>query len=178
MEQEIRWIRAVQRSGSREAADCLIRAYYDEIYRFVYRQVGSREDAMDLTQTIFMAMLRSLPSYDAGRAAFRTWLYRVAANKVIDARRRSGPAAVPLEEAAPAVQEDFTGRVRDRELLRQIEGYVRALDPALQTIFRLRIYAEAPFPEIAAVTGQPESKIKAQYYRLQGRLRKEFGKDV
>ena len=48
----------------------------------------------------------------------------------------------------------------------------------MQTIFRLRIYAEAPFPEIAAVTGQPESKIKAQYYRLLGRLRKEFGKDV
>lgn len=161
-----------------EAADCLIRAYYDEIYRFVYRQVGSRGgcDGSDADHFYgnapVAAVLRRRP--------------RRIPNLALPCRCQQGdrrpaaqrPAAVPLEEAAPAVQEDFTGRVRDRELLRQIEGYVRALDPALQTIFRLRIYAEAPFPEIAAVTGQPESKIKAQYYRLLGRLRKEFGKDV
>lgn len=40
MEQDLKWIRQIQRKGSREAADCLIRAYYDEIYCFVYRQVG------------------------------------------------------------------------------------------------------------------------------------------
>lgn len=61
---------------SRTAADELIRSYYDEIYRFVYRQVGSKDDAMDLTQSIFIAMLRALPGYREERASFRTWLYR------------------------------------------------------------------------------------------------------
>ena len=38
---------------------------------------------MDLPQSIFIAVLHSLPGYRAERASFRTWLYRIAANKVI-----------------------------------------------------------------------------------------------
>ncbi len=69
---EEQWIREIQRKGSRTAADHLIRAHYDEIYHFVYRQTGHKEDAMDLTQSIFLAMLRALPTYRAERGAFRT----------------------------------------------------------------------------------------------------------
>ena len=77
MEQEQTWIRAIQRRNSREAAEQLIQTYYDEIYRFVYRQTGSKEDAMDLTQSVFIAVLRALAGYRAERASFRTWLYRI-----------------------------------------------------------------------------------------------------
>ena len=114
MEQERKWIREIQRHSSREAADRLIRAYYDEIYRFAYRQTGQKEDAMDLTQSIFTAVLRALPGYRAERASFRTWLYRIAANKVIDARRRGGPVQVPLEGVGAAVRGDFIQRIQDR----------------------------------------------------------------
>ena len=153
MEREQTWIRAIQRRNSREAAEQLIQTYYDEIYRFVYRQTGSKEDAMDLTQSVFIAVLRALPGYRAERASFRTWLYRIAANKVIDTR------------------------VHDRALLETIEGYVSGLDPGEQAVFRLRIYGEKTFPEIAAAMGEPEAAVKSRYYRLIGRLRKEFGAD-
>ena len=174
MDQEAKWIRDIQARGSRAAANRLIQAYYDEIYVFVYRQTGHKEDAMDLTQNIFLAVLRSLPSFDGRKASFRTWLYRIAANKVIDARRRIRPDLVPLEDADMPEPEDFTARVRDRMLLEQIEAYVSALEPQVQAVFRLRLYGERSFPEIAAALGQTEAAVKAQYYRLMGRLRKEF----
>lgn len=174
VEQEAKWIRDIQKHGSRTAADRLIQAYYDEIYIFVYRQVGHKEDAMDLTQNIFLAVLRSLPSFDGRKASFRTWLYRVAANKVIDARRRIRPAPAPLEDTELPEPVDFAAQVRDRMLLEQIETYVSALDPQIQAVFRLRLYGEKSFPEIAAALGQTESAVKSQYYRLMGRLRKEF----
>lgn len=141
MDQERKWVRAIQKKGDRQAADRLIRAYYDEIYRFVFRQTGQKEDAMDLTQEIFLAVLGALPAFDPRRASFRTWLYRIAANKVIDARRK-----------------------------------VR-LDPQVQGVFRLRVYGQRTFPEIAQALGQPEAAVKARYYRLMGRLRKEFSRD-
>lgn len=115
MEEERKWIRDIQRRGSRQAADQLVRAYYDEIYRFAVRQTGHKEDAMDLTQTIFLAVLRSLPAFDGRKASFRTWLYR------------------------------------------------------------LRVYGERTFPEVAAALGRPEAAVKTRYYRLMARLRKEFG---
>ena len=80
---------------SRQAAERLVERYYNEIYVFVYRQTGHKEDAMDLTQSIFLAILRALSTYDPKKAAFRTWLYRIAANKVIDA-----PPPVPARDYA------------------------------------------------------------------------------
>ena len=109
VEQERKWIREIQRRGSREAADRLIRVYYDEIYR----QTGNKEDAMDLTQSIFIAVLRAIPSYQPEKASFRTWIYRIAANKVIDARRKNRPSFLPLEEVALPAEEDFIQRIHD-----------------------------------------------------------------
>jgi RNA polymerase sigma-70 factor (ECF subfamily) len=174
VDQEQKWIRAIQRRGSRRAAEELVDAYYDEIYRFACRQTGDREDAMDLTQNIFLAVLRALSTYDRRRAGFRTWLYRIAANKAVDARRRAGPATVPIDELDLPAAEDFAMAVQDRELLERIESYVSGLDPGIQAVFRLHLYGEKSFPEIAAILDQSESAVKSQYYRLLGRLRKEF----
>ena len=174
MDQEQKWIRAIQRRGSRRAAEELVDAYYDEIYRFACRQTGDREDAMDLTQNIFLAVLRALSTYDRRRAGFRTWLYRIAANKAVYARRRAGPVTVPIDELDLPAAEDFAMAVQDRELLERIESYVSGLDPGIQAVFRLHLYGEKSFPEIAAILDQSESAVKSQYYRLLGRLRKEF----
>ena len=174
MDQEDKWIRDLQRNGSREAAERLVERYYNEIYVFAYRQTGQKEEAMDLTQSIFLAVLRAVPTYDRRKAAFRTWLYRIAANKTIDARRRYRPAVVPLEAVELPAQEDFIARIHDRELLERIERYVSGLDASSQSVFRLRLYGEQSFREIAAALGQSETAVKSQYYRLLERIRKEF----
>ena len=174
MEQETKWIRDIQKHNSRTAAEALISAYYDEIYRFTYRQTGNREDAMDLTQNIFLAVLRAIHNYNGKKSAFRTWLYRIAVNKTIDQRRKLRPGQVSLEDMDLPDPEDFAAQVRDRALLEEIESYVSTLSPQIQAIFRLRLYGEQSFPEIAATLGEKEATVKSQYYRLMGRLRKEF----
>ena len=73
-------------------------------------------------------------------------------------------------------EEDFTTQIQNRALLEQIEAYVSGLEPQTQAVFRLRIYGEKTFPEIAALE-EPEAAVKSCYYRLMGRLRKEFGAD-
>lgn len=175
MGEEQKWIRDIQRRGSRQAADKLVRAYYDEIYRFAYRQLGHKEDALDLTQNIFLAVLRALPTFDGRKASFRTWLYRIAAHKAIDCRRKVRGNVLPLEETEVPDQTDFAAQVQDRDLLDRLEAYVAQLDPDTQAVYRLRIYGERTFPEIAAILGQPEAAVKTRYYRLMTRLRKEFG---
>ena len=170
---EHQWIHAIQKGDKRYLED-IAEKYYDDIFRFCAFQTGSREDAMDLTQNIFLAVLRALPAFDRKKAGFRTWLYRIAANKAVDARRRAGPATVPIDELVLPAAEDFAMAVQDRELLERIESYVSGLDPGIQAVFRLRLYGEKSFPEIAAILDQSESAVKSQYYRLLGRLRKEF----
>src|SRR5690606_15048244 len=84
LEEEIRLIRKIQRTGNPLAADKLIRKYFDEIYVYVYKQTSDKEAALDLTQNIFIAVLQSLANYDAKQGSFRTWLYRIAKYKTID----------------------------------------------------------------------------------------------
>lgn len=175
MKQEDKWIRDIQKRGSRKAANQLIHAYYDEIYVFVYQQTGVKEDAMDLTQDIFIAVLHSLASFDPRKASFRTWLYRIATNKVIDARRKRTIQTVPIDDMEPEDTSDFTSQIQDRTLLNQIESRISELDLLAQAVYRLRLYGDKSFPEIASILNEQEAAVKARYYRLMGRLRKEFG---
>ena len=68
----------------------------------------------------------------------------------------------------------FAAQIQDRALLEEIESYVSALSPQVQAIFRLRVYGERSFPEIAAALGEKEAAVKTRYYRLMCQLRKEF----
>ena len=178
MEQELKWIHAIVRRGSPKAADALVRAYYDEIYKFVYWQVGNREDALDVTQECMISALRSLLSYDPEKSGFRTWLHRVASHKVIDLRRKAGNVQVAADTDADVQEmadaEDFTEQIQNRELLERVEQFVCGMSPSQQEVFRLRVYAGCSFPEIAAALAQPEAAVKARYYRMIAAVRKEF----
>ena len=92
-QQEQKWINGIRLFGSKKDADQLVRSYYDEIYIFVFRQINDAEKALDLTQDIFISMLQSIPAYKKQMASFRTWLYRIATNKVIDYRKKYVPIA-------------------------------------------------------------------------------------
>ena len=86
-QQEQKWIRRIKLFGSKKDADQLVRSYYDEIYIFVFRQINDTEKALDLTQDIFISLLQSIAAYRKQMASFRTWLYRIATNKVTDYRK-------------------------------------------------------------------------------------------
>ena len=178
MEQELKWIHAIVRRGSPKAADALVRAYYDEIYKFVYWQVGNREDALDVTQECMISALRSLLSYDPEKSGFRTWQHRVASHKVIDLRRKAGNVQVAADTDADVQEmadaEDFTEQIQNRELLERVEQFVCGMSPSQQEVFRLRVYAGCSFPEIAAALAEPEAAVKARYYRMIAAVRKEF----
>ena len=84
MHSENQLIRKVRKNGDRQAADELVNRYYREIYAFAYRQTTDMELAMDLTQEIFIAVLKGISTFDERKAKFRTWLYTIASNKITD----------------------------------------------------------------------------------------------
>src|SRR3954463_8792742 len=84
------------RSGDEEAFRALTEPYRREIEVHCYRILGSAQDAEDLVQETFLAAWRGLDSFE-GRASVRTWLYRIATNRCLnalrDASRRPGAAS-------------------------------------------------------------------------------------
>ena len=67
------------------AFDTLYSRYVDPVYRYCHVRLGSREAAEDATSAIFLKALAGLDAYRPGN--FPAWLFRIAANVVIDVRR-------------------------------------------------------------------------------------------
>lgn len=159
------------------AADQLVRHYYDDIYRFVRRQVANDDIALDLTQEVFISMLRSIEHYEARKGAtFQTWLYRIATNKLIDWYRSRAYRNQPLtlDGIEPVDDTDFTRLLESTELIEQVFTFMGDLPPDTQKIFRLHLFGGYTFREIADMIDLAEGSVKSRYYRLIRQLGKEF----
>lgn len=178
MQEEQSLIRKVQKYGNHAAADTLVRKYYDEIFRFIRKQIQNEAEALDITQETFIGLLRTIQHYDAKSASFRTWLYKIATNKLIDYYRSRANKILfeplILGEIEPIDESDFTKQIQDGMIADEICEYVGRLSPDIQKIFRLHIWGEYTFKEIAETMALPESSVKSKYYRLIHLLRKEF----
>lgn len=177
MQDEWKWIKRIQKKQSRKDAEQLIRKYYDEIYIYVYRQTGNKEDSLDLTQEIFIAVLRSIGTYQPDKASFRTWLYRIATNKIIDERRKRHPEFLDIENIEVPEEMDYLQQSEHRYLLGKIDAYVSGQGSPAEQIFRLRLYQNLTFSAIGRMLGMPEATVKTRYHRLCQKIRKEFGNE-
>src|SRR5512145_278668 len=74
------------KDGNRDALEALIRRHQGWIYNIALRMVYFPEDAEDVTQEILIKLLTSLSSFE-GKSRFRTWLYRIVVNHVLNMKR-------------------------------------------------------------------------------------------
>src|SRR5579872_445005 len=74
------------RAGDRKALEDLIERHQDWIYNTALRMLFHPQDAEDATQEILVKVLTRLSSFE-GRSSFRTWLYRIVVNHVLNMRR-------------------------------------------------------------------------------------------
>ena len=167
-------------AGDQAAWDAVIGAYWKRVFNIAYKFVGRYDDAEDLTQEIFVRLLRALPTYDR-RANFDTWLTRVSRNHCIDHYRRArrenerfthdvDPDQLGLEDPlrrpdAKLEKEDQVGLVR-RALAR--------LSPTLRDAVALRDVHDLSYQEIAERLQLPEGTVKSRI----NRGRKELGKHL
>lgn len=83
-------VRRVQ-SGSQEALELLIKRHQRWIYNIVLRMIYHPQDAEDATQEILIKLITKLSTFE-GKSSFRTWLYRMVVNHVLNIKRgRSEP---------------------------------------------------------------------------------------
>lgn len=162
------WIYDIKYKSDSDAANRLVSMYYKEIYGYVYKQTVDKELAKDLTQEIFMNMLRSIDSFDENKASFRTWMYRLATFRIVDYYRsklfKQQIKTDELNEEIFQILDDFTIQLEYKQDVERVIDLVNLMDTSTQQIFRLKLFADYTFGEIAALLQINESTVKTKYY--------------
>lgn len=77
------------KDGDRDALETLILRHQAWIYNIALRMVFQPQDAEEVTQEVLIKAITSLSTFEGG-SRFRTWLYRITANHVLNMKRRGG----------------------------------------------------------------------------------------
>ncbi len=171
------------RSGNAEAFGSIVRKYQDRIFNLSYRLLSDFEEARDMTQATFIKAFESLDRFK-GASAFYTWLYRIALNMALDARkaksRRPRMIVEELDELAVGSSRSRlgnpepvapVGRLISEEQLKRIVGAIDELDDAHRTVVVLRDIEGLDYRGIADVTELPIGTIKSRLHRARLMLR-------
>jgi RNA polymerase sigma-70 factor (ECF subfamily) len=165
-EMETERIAAAQKNP--EAFSDLYRAYVRPMFRFLYNRVGSADEAQELTSSVFLAAVESLPRY-RHRGKFAAWLFSIARRKVSDYYRRRQP--FPLEEIRHLPgEDDVAAQVSRRDEILRMKERIAALDEDEREWIHLHFAAELTYAEMAALLGKKEEAVKKAMQRLLSRL--------
>jgi RNA polymerase sigma-70 factor, ECF subfamily len=149
--------------------------YVDPVYRYCLRRLGHPEAAADATGQVFAKALAALPAYRDEAPSFRSWLFAIAHNVLVDETRARRPtvvltAATDLASADPSPEE----QVLTAEVGRTIRGLLSQLSPDQQRVMELRL-AGLTGPEIAVSLGRSLGSVKIAQVRAIARLRTALG---
>jgi RNA polymerase sigma-70 factor, ECF subfamily len=166
------------RRGDRDAFRLLYEAYKDRVYSIAfYFFHGDRETAGDVTQQVFLKLMREIGKF-RGDAAFSTWLYRLVVNACVDRSRRGRTDAA---SADPAVLDGLPASVPSHEetfargeLAGPVQAAIASLPAKLKAAILLRYFDELSYTDMATAlncsVGTVASRLSRGHRLLAKRL--------
>ncbi len=163
--------------GNADAFEALYQRYKGPLYRFILRQ-SAPQFADELFQDIWLKVISSRTSYKV-KAAFKTWLFRIARNRIIDHYRRQNIR--PLDNHSDALSS-----IRDTEQVQpenqlesrhQHEHLMRAITQLpndQREVFLLKEEAGFSIDEIADITGVSHEAAKSRLRYAMKKLRQQL----
>jgi RNA polymerase sigma-70 factor (ECF subfamily) len=152
----------------RSAFDVLYRRYLDRVYGYAFYQLRDHHDAEDATERTFLAALRALPEFRSEGATFRAWLFRIAHNTIVNARRsrfrrRTEPLPDGMERIAPNA--DPAGLVLEADETRRVLRAVAELAEDRRQVILLRFVDGLSSREIGQVMDRSEGAARVLLHR-------------
>ena len=150
----------------REAFECIVKEYSEQLYWQIRRLVFSHDDANDILQNTFIKAWINI-DYFRGDAKMSTWLYRIALNECLTFLNKQRAANhLSIDEA-------------DKELLNKLESdtyfdgddtqkiflqAIHTLPEKQQIVFNLKYFKEMKYEEISEIVGTSIGALKASYH--------------
>jgi RNA polymerase sigma-70 factor, ECF subfamily len=161
--------------GDMLAFDGLYARYAPRLFGFLRPQLPTRADAEDVFHESLLATLEN-DEVAFDRGSFRTWLYRIARNLVLNRIRSQGRGEDAMAKLAPLVDDPPPGadeRAAQGQMLRALDGAVARLPSTLSEIYHLRS-SGLSYEDMALVLGIPLGTLKSRMNQMVNVLREEL----
>jgi len=170
-------------AGETDSFPILVERYEARVYSIVYGIMGSRDEAEDLSQEVFIKVYENLGHFK-GKSKFYTWIYRITVNVCLSAQRKksqsnriismsrlsgvsANPGEVELADETFSPQKVF----KDRELASKIQLAINSLPGILRITFILREFEDLSYRELARIFRCSMGTVKSRLSRARESLR-------
>jgi RNA polymerase sigma-70 factor (ECF subfamily) len=166
------------RAGEAALFEVLMRRYNQRLFRAARAILGDDHEAEDVLQEAWVRAYAHLGGF-AGRAAFSTWVTKIAVHEAFARRRQrkryepTAPTDLALERPEPAAN-DPERAAAGRELAARIEQAIDALPEELRVVFMLRAVEEMSVADTAQCLDIPEATVKTRLFRARGHLERHL----
>ncbi|PIU08741.1 MAG: hypothetical protein COT31_02185 [Candidatus Moranbacteria bacterium CG08_land_8_20_14_0_20_34_16] len=165
--------------------DEIIDRYQGKLFAYLYRLMGSKEDADDVLQDVFLKAYENLKSYDPKRK-FSSWIYRISHNEAVNYIRRKSlkkfiswenivmsKDKLEMSNSENGADKIFLKKERKQELERALEK----LPFKYRQILLLRYFSEKSYQEISEILAKPINTVGTLISRAKEKLYFEMKKE-
>lgn len=154
--------------------------HYLDVYRFLVSFSGNPNDAEDLTQEVFIRVLKNLPNFKS-RNNLKTWIFSIAKHVAVDHYRKKRFASIFKEgffnqfKSNDKMPEE---ELEISEMKKVVHGAISKLKPHYRAVIILRGINEFSIRETSEILQCSESKVKVDYHRALKDLKRKLNIDV
>ncbi len=166
--------------GKKEAFEMIVRKYQAPIINYLARMIGEYQQAVDLSQEVFVKAYFSISKFDF-RYKFSSWLFKIASNLCIDMWRKRKVKTISLDQSLSQQDELYIQvangkpspieKYERKQIAKKIEKAIKQLPPTLKELFILRHINELSYQEIAQIKDMPIGSVKNKVFRAKERLK-------
>jgi RNA polymerase sigma-70 factor, ECF subfamily len=165
-------------AGERRAFELVYHRYQQVVYRFARAMTGCRDAAEDVTQEVFIALIKELPRYDPARAGFTTYLYGIARN-LSRARWRRTQRRLALEAIGLERRRTSDGPfelIERAQVALQVQRALRGLPLRYREVIVLCDLHGLAYAEAALVVRSSVGGVRARLHRARHLLRRKLSR--
>lgn len=165
--------------GNNAAMELLVRQNYSMVQSFIYRLIGDYNLSYDITQEVFIKMMKNLKRFKIENCNFKSWILKIASNTCKDYFKSNAykqrNETKDIDDLNIKDDKNVIDILEKNEKRKAVKEAVMSLSENQREAVILKYYHDLKIKEIACVTGQNENTVKSRLFNGMKNLKKIIG---
>ena len=156
-------------NGDRRAFEALLVEYEKPVFNAAFRMLNNRDDARDVTQTVFLKVFENFAQFDPSRRFF-SWIYRITLNESLNWLGKENRLEPLLYETADEGKGPYE-EVESARVSAGVQAALMTINTDYRAVVILKHFLGCSYVEISEVLEVPEKTVKSRLYTARQQLK-------